>query len=424
MKKDIGNTVINMLKGIMPRQVVVQITTACNATCKQCSYGSQRCAPSTIPEEKVYEIIDKAAAAGFPIISFTGGEPFLIYDKLLRYLRYAGKAGLKYIRTGSNGVFLHAPYMKHGKSSAFHDAVSSTADELVSTPLRNLWISIDSADIETHEANRGLKGLVNAIALSVPVFEERGLYLAVNLGISRLIDGPCPGWEKDGFYDPDKFNARRFEERYRNGFRKFFRLAEELGFTIVGVCYPMAVEEGKYGATSDFLTNYLPQEQNLLFNVFEEESMRFRARLRITAPLLVCQFLKHNEHPIPCGGGRDYFFISAQDGCAYPCGYLTVCLGEFKDLDMDMMSRQARTCKKCNWQCFYDPDQIVGTIRETLFSPSKLLSWLSGKNELCNRLMFDVKYFMASGFYDGRKPPDYTRLAHLMRSWTTVQHRA
>ncbi len=409
--QDLFRLAKQFVKGGLPGQVIVQVTTACEAECQQCAYGRRDAPKKTLPEGKVFEIIDAAARNGFQAISFTGGEPFLLYRRLLRYIRRAGEAGIKFIRTGTNAGFLQRPYKRYGNSQAFFDAVSRIADDIASTPLRNLWISVDSVDVETHGANRNLRGVMEAISLSIPIFAERNIFPAMNLGINRLIDGPCPDWEMEGRRDPGKFRPERFEERYRRGFEKYFRLCEELSFTIVGVCYPMAKQSGMYGAASETLTSYSPQELSLIFRSLDEVSIRFRSRLRISSPSTALYFLREGTFGVPCGGGHDYFFVSAEDGMAYPCGYLSECLGEFRELDFDRLRREKRTCTKCHWECFFDPDQLLGTLRELLAHPVASSSRILGNPQLRARLMFDMRYFLACDFLDGRRPANYDKLS-------------
>lgn len=399
------------VQGGLPGQVIVQVTTACEAACEQCAYGRPDAVKKTLPEQKVFEIIDAAAAHRFQAISFTGGEPFLLYRRLLRYIERAGKAGLKFIRTGTNAGFLQRPYKKLGDSPEFRDAVAKIADDIAATPLRNLWISVDSTDVETHERNRNLKGVIRAVALSLPILAERNIFPAINLGINRSIDGPCPDWESEGCRDPDKFDARRFERRYREGFERYFQLCEALGFTIVGVCYPMAEQTGMYGAASETLTSYSPQELSLLFKALDDVSRQYRSRLRISSPSTALYYLTRGESGVPCSGGHDYFFISAVDGLAYPCGYIDKPLGQFKDLDFEKLRKEKRTCTKCHWECFFDPDQLVGTVRQLLAHPVSVMPKVMRNPELRDRLIFDMRYFLACDFLDGRRPPNHERLA-------------
>ncbi|HKL82421.1 MAG TPA: radical SAM protein, partial [Desulfobacter sp.] len=139
-----------MLKGRMPGQLVIQITDRCNATCPQCGMRkTSKFDRTRLTNDQLKEIIDAAGEKGFQAISFTGGEPMLLRKDLPELIRHAGKAGIPYIRTGTNGFF----FADHDKPG-FKDKVKVIADELADSPLRNFWISLDSSVPHIHEQMR------------------------------------------------------------------------------------------------------------------------------------------------------------------------------------------------------------------------------------------------------------------------------
>ena len=135
---------------------------------------------STLQTEKIKRTIDAAAQKGVSAVSFTGGEPLLDIDRLVALIRYAGKAGIPFIRTGTNG-YIFANSDKKG----FLKRVEEIAKKLADTPLRNFWISLDSALPHVHESMRGFEGMVRGLEKALPVFHESGLYPSVNLGLNR-----------------------------------------------------------------------------------------------------------------------------------------------------------------------------------------------------------------------------------------------
>ena len=144
----------SLLWGRAPRQVVVQITSRCNASCPQCSMrAGATVARSTMPNATALSVIERAADANVRAISFTGGEPLLDVDQVARFVRFARLRGIQYTRTGTNGFLFANPDLWRVAERA-----RSVADKLSNAGLRNLWISLDSADPTTHEALRGLPG--------------------------------------------------------------------------------------------------------------------------------------------------------------------------------------------------------------------------------------------------------------------------
>ena len=45
----------------------------------------------------------------FQVISFTGGEPLLLLEDVAALIRHAGRAGIRFIRTGTNGFLFARP---------------------------------------------------------------------------------------------------------------------------------------------------------------------------------------------------------------------------------------------------------------------------------------------------------------------------
>ncbi len=118
------------------------------------------------------------------VLSLTGGEPLLELDRLVELIRHAGRVGIKYIRTGTNGFV----FCGNGNPLSA-DRTTLLAETLAGTPLRNFWISIDSAVPEVHEQMRGFPGVIAGIEKALPIFHRFGLYPSANLGVNRRLGG-------------------------------------------------------------------------------------------------------------------------------------------------------------------------------------------------------------------------------------------
>ena len=202
-----------LFRGRVPGQLVVQLTDRCNATCPQCSMRvTEPFKRSRLSMDDLRRIIDAAAEKGVAAISFTGGEPMLLFDDLAALIRHAGRAGIPCIRTGTNGYFF-----MHSRRPGFHSRISRIVDTLADTPLRNFWISIDSAVPEVHETMRGFPGVVEGIAKALPVFHDAGIYPSLNLGINRNIAAGTTGFtQASAGMDPEAY-LDAFYHRFRKG---------------------------------------------------------------------------------------------------------------------------------------------------------------------------------------------------------------
>jgi MoaA/NifB/PqqE/SkfB family radical SAM enzyme len=410
------------LKGRVPGQLVIQLTDKCNALCPQCGMRVTSKFPrSTLDLDQIRRTIDAAAERGISVLSFTGGEPLLYLDHLVELLDHAGRAGIEYLRTGTNAYFLARP-----SAPDFERRVHTVAGKLAGTPIRNFWISIDSAVPAVHEEMRGFRDVVKGIEKAVPIFHEYGLYPSANLGLNRQVGGELTWNLSESDLDQDGY-LEEFSRRYREALSSFYMLVIDLGFSIVNCCYPMSVGPAEaeqldavYGATaSTRIVQFSDQEKAALFQALLETIPRFRSEIRVFSPLTTLYSLvRHYQNgdrasAYGCRGGVDFFFVSAQDGNTYPCGYRgSENLGDFGDLDMRGRGPDA-TCTECDWECFRDPSELSGPLLEALNSPRR--AWRRMREDPRFRSLWidDLRYYRACELFDGRKPAGKGRL----RAW-------
>lgn len=395
-----------LFRGRLPGQAVIQITTRCNARCVQCGMSADHSfARHSLDPEVVDRILDTVARLGMQAVSFTGGEPLLDLGRLTGMIRRAKKLGIPYIRTGTNGFI----FQRH-EASDFADRMRRTADELLESGIRNFWISLDSSDPDIHEKNRGLPGVVRGMAKAVPIFHERGLYPSVNLGINRLCGGRIPALQAP-------FDEHGFRQGFSEAFTRFFTFATELGFTIANCCYPMSDEDlAVYQATSsDPFIRFSPEEKRAMLLALKDVVPDFRSRIRLFTPLssldaLVRQADGEAGQTYACRGGLDFFFVDATAGHAYPCGYRSAeDLGPFWELQ-DLPDGEPG-CRRCDWECFRDPSELLGPFGMALSNPLEVLRRFSSRRELPGLWYSDLRYYMACDFFDGTKPMRTEKLA-------------
>ena len=117
-----------------------------------------------LDEDTAKRIIDHCARLGVAALSLTGGEPFLTGGRVFSLLDYARRAGIPSVRTGTNGFLFARP-----DSRDFTAGVTRLAEGLAQSRVRNFWISLDSAEAATHEAGRGLPGMVEGVSRALPI---------------------------------------------------------------------------------------------------------------------------------------------------------------------------------------------------------------------------------------------------------------
>jgi hypothetical protein len=379
-------------------------------------------ARSTLKDREVRRILKAAAANRISAVSFTGGEPMMLHEKVADWIDYAGRLGIRYIRTGTNGFFLRNP-----EAPGFAERVERIVRRLADTPLRNFWISLDSCIPAVHEKMRGFPDLVAGIQRALPVFHAHGIYPSANLGINRNVGGRLTRSLSPAAFSSSAGYLEAFYRTYRLALRRFYRFVIDMGFTMVNTCYPMSVSgddsrlglEAVYEATAvGDIVRFSYPEKVRLFRALREAITDFRPYLRIFSPMVSLYALEHQYSGRPsestaCRGGIEFFFIDAKDACTYPCGYRGK--EPFGSYRSPMPLQPAgKDCRRCDWECFRDPSELFGPLLLAA-SPLVLLSRIRKDPERIKLWFKDLLYYQACDFFDGRQPPNLRRLRRFSR---------
>ncbi|MBF0505749.1 MAG: radical SAM protein [Nitrospirae bacterium] len=409
-RKGITHILFPLFGNRVPGQLIIQYTDKCNARCPQCGMRvTEHFSRSKLDIETVKRMIDHAAENGVNALSFTGGEPFLFFDDIMELVTYAGDAGIKYTRTGTNGFMFMNP-----STPDFNSRIRRIAEGIAASGLYTFWISIDSAVPALHEQMRGLPGVIEGIEKALPIFGEYGIYPSANLGINR---------NTGGVFEAGTSSAQIYDS-FRKAFGKFYSAAIDLGFTIVNACYPMSIDaddpgelSAVYGATSEAsLIQFTKEERAVVFSALFDTIPEYRSKIRIFTPRtslhsLIRQYTLEPGYSYSCRGGIEFFFVNAGDGNTYPCGYRgTDNLGKFWELDFEKLDKKAQ-CRRCDWECFRDPSELSGPLLTLFGNPAFFLKRVLKDPPHIKLWLEDIRYFAACNLFDGRTPPDYRKLS-------------
>lgn len=287
---------------------------------------------SKLDWDQATRIVDHAAQSRFLALSLTGGEPLLHAEEVLALLNYAAVKGIPFTRTGTNGFIFRGH--RHPDYAA---QVRRLALSLKQSRVYTFWISLDSALPGIHEQMRGLPGVIEGIRKALPIFHDCGIYPSVNLGLNRNT-GKIGRLEEVG--------PERFFSNCCRALEDFYQFVIDLGFTIVNVCYPMSATglddpgNAVYGAVAESeIMDFSATERILLIKALLKVIPAYRGRIRIFTPLSSLTVLAPADGApssdiYGCRGGIDFFFIDAESGKLYPCGYRgKECLGDFEAFD-------------------------------------------------------------------------------------------
>jgi hypothetical protein len=269
---------------------------------------------------------------------------------------------------------------------------------------------------------RGLPGVISGIEKALPIFHEHGIYPSANLGINRNI---CLDAGRNG--SPSISHSLEFYELFRDAFSVFYSFVIDMGFTIANACYPMSNDANEdngliaaYAATSDArLVQFTNDEKPLLFKALFDTIPLYRPKIRIFSPRsslysLIRQYTVGEEYCYPCRGGTDFFFVDAKEGAAYPCGYRgDENLGKYWEINIKDL-KTAASCRKCDWECFRDPSELMGPLSSLFSEPLTAVKKFVKDRDFARLWLQDISYFRACNFFNAEKPPDYRKLADFL----------
>jgi pyruvate-formate lyase-activating enzyme len=156
-----------------PGRCEFALNNACNANCGFCNF-----ARDTLPKERweyverqgAFDAIDILFRQGIRYLVLTGGEPTLHPD-LTAIIARAARAGMKVMLVSNGGLFK-----------------ARRIGEYAAAGVSSFVISIDAADAQRHEDNRGLPGVCDKIRDANREITRRGLTSTASVTLSRLVD--------------------------------------------------------------------------------------------------------------------------------------------------------------------------------------------------------------------------------------------
>ena len=178
-----------------------------------------------------------------------------------------------------------------------------------------------------------------------------------------------------------------------------------------------------YAATAtDALVRFSRLEKAALFQALKTVIPEFRNQVRIFSPLcalyrLCCQYNNAKTPQHGCRGGNDFYFIAAQDGNTYPCGYRgRENLGKFWDLKIADKVRFSN-CRQCDWECFIDPSELFAPLLDVAKNPVRLGMQIITDPQFYRLWQEDLRYYRACDYFNGRRQPDLKALSRFGRHY-------
>lgn len=197
----------------------------CNATCDFCNFANgkvERKDLRWINAEHCDAALQILYDRGVRYVSFFGGEP-LLHPRLADLIAMTIAKGIGPALI-TNGWLL-----------------SAKLDQLAAAGLKIVYVSIDSALMSQHEANRGLKGLGERIRSATSRMPSLGMTAFAQVTVSKLIDD----------------------------YRALIPLLQQLGFEAVAFSYPQRTRLGSSSLAWSAESNLMQFSDAELVHAFE-----------------------------------------------------------------------------------------------------------------------------------------------------------
>ena len=293
-----------------PGRCEFALNNACNANCGFCNFARDK-----LPKER-WEYVERQGAfdaihilfrQGIRYLILTGGEPTLHPD-LIDIIAHATTKGMKVMMVSNAGLL---------KPRRIADYATAGLSSFV--------ISIDAADAEAHEANRGLPGVCDKIREANAEIEGLGMIATASVTLSRLLD-------------LDKLPA----------------FLKDLGFTSVTFSYPLTNLNSSFlGFRDSSLVNFTPAELVALFD--KVKAFKASSGLHVVNPTRSLEemqrFVRGEEQKFPCLGGYRYFYLDWKLKL-WRCHFWDKPLCSIYEFDDSKIVRDG--CTRCMIDCYRD----------------------------------------------------------------------
>ena len=288
----------------------IAVTNVCNATCDFCNYAKDK----TFVTEHKWLDFDRACRAldilhgrGIRYLTFSGGEP-LLHPRLADLVHEASRRGMR-AAVVTNGSPL----------------TERNIEELAAKGLRTLFISIDAAESEKHEANRGLPKVCQRIAEANALLKARGIKTIASVTINRLIED----------------------------FEALFAFLKQLRFETVTFTYPKrTLGSGSlvFSETST-LIDFSDRELADRLQQLKELKSRFGILNPAASLAEMIRFVRKEKQVFPCFGGFKYFAMDVNFD-VYRCDFWSTKMCTIEEFATAPFVRDG--CTRCMSVCYRD----------------------------------------------------------------------
>ena len=280
--------------------VLVSVTSACKFNCEHCyqKYDRGKDVDIEVLIKTVRELQDKGVA----FFNIEGGEPFMVFDRLLR--------------------------------------VCQAIDDRSEILINSTGFGMTSERLKILRKNRNLMGVMFSLHADTP--EKMNAFMGSDEAWLSMEKGIAMCHENN---IPVMFNSCLLPESFKDGtFERILDLEKNFGGCLVQLIKPKNAGGWLHGQTEKFTA-----EDELI--VKGKVIMYNQAKSHIDYPFVYCMLMEEEPEMFGCtAGGTDRFYINAK-GDLQPCEFLNISFGNIAVDDFDTIYYNMRAVFHTPGQC-------------------------------------------------------------------------
>lgn len=298
----------------IPAVVDLSVTDYCNADCGFCGFAKSKMKgkPRRFADADGWaRALPILKRRGIGFVNFQGGEP-LLHPRMIEMVGATRGAGMKpsLITNGWN--------------------LPDKADALADAGLQNLLVSIDSHDLDRHEANRGLSGLSERIGRGIAAVKARGVPVMASVTVSKLVDFEAL---------PDTLSA--------------------LGFDAVTFSYPRQDPFQSSSLVFDTESDLVDFTEDELLSALDS-ILALKRRFPVLNPAAsiadIKRHIRGEAERFACVGGYKYFYMD-WTLAIWRCEAWHEPMGSV--FDLDTLADNRDPCTACIMSCYRDTSTLM-----------------------------------------------------------------
>ncbi len=330
---------------------LISVTSACHFNCSHCYQKYDK--GHDVDIEALIKVVQNLQDKGIAFFNIEGGEPFMVFDRLLK--------------------------------------VCQSIDDRSEILINSTGFGMTAERLKLLHKNKNLMGIMFSLHTDTP--EKMNSFMGSPEAWSSLEKGIALCHEEN---IPVMFNSCLLPESFRDGtFERILELQKQFGGCLVQLIKPKKAGGWLHGQIEEFTSEDTQLVKDKVFHYNHDRS-------KLNYPFVYCMLREEEPEMFGCtAGGTDRFYINAK-GDLQPCEFLNFSFGNIVTDDFDSIYQKMRTVFHQPGQCLlcdHYAGEIYRQYRESNSPSLPLNPQISEKIYCC---------------WDRGKPtPFYEKLSHL-----------